>query len=903
VLHGREPELARIAALVAGARAGTGGALVVLGDPGTGKSALVHQAAADADVRILRTQGVESEAPLAFAALHRLLQPMLPLAARLPAPQAHALRVAFGQETGSVDRFLVFLGALSLLAEEAAEHPVLAVVDDAHWLDDASSAALLFVARRLEVEPVALLFAARESDVRRFEPGDLPALRLGGLDLSAGSALVRERTGADVSAEVVAQLLAATGGNPLALAEVPQALSVEELGGRAPLPGRLPITATVERVFLDRARRLSPGAQTLLLVTAADDAAHVGTVASAAALLGVDAGALGELEGSGLLDVSAGELRLRHPLVRSAVYAAATDAERRAVHTALAAGLQGTDQSDRRAWHRAAAADGPDDAVVADLEAVATRAEARGGHEAAAAAWERAAELTADAGPRSRQLFAAARSAWLAGRGEQARRDAEAARAGADDPRLLASIERLRARLEWNIGSTRLAHRMLLEAARDIAPLDPDAARAMAMVAAALAAFHGDSGVGIEPAAFATLPPDVTELQRCYAELTLGLRAVEAGDWDAATTWIRRAIATARPLELDDQELLPNLALAALHIGDTGASEQFHQRQLTSARASGAVVVVLYALTRLTFSDIAHGRWADLASRQAEAVRLGAGTGQAALATMPRTSLLLLAAYRGDAAYDDLLAEVERGLQGETTGVLGPILRDLDRWARGVRAAPDWGTAFHHLAQVAHPLVQRSAGLDRVTTAVHAGQPEAAQLWIADLETFGTATGQSWPRALAAHGRALLASDEEAGDWYERSLEHHATSPRPFERARTQLAYGEHLRRRRRRVDARPHLREALATFEDLGAGPWATRAEQELRASGETARRRDANAAVELTPTERQVAQLVRGGLSNREVAAQLFVSPRTVDFHLRNVFAKTGIASRAGLAQVPLD
>ncbi len=906
-LHGRERELGQIAELVAGAADGHGGSLVVLGDPGNGKSALLALAAADADALTLRTRGVESEAPLAFAALHRLLLPVLPLADRLPGPQARALRVAFGEESGEApDRFLVFLGALSLLAEAADSRPVLGVVDDAHWLDDASAAALLFVARRLEVERVALLFAAREHDVRRFDFGDLPVLRLGGLDLAAGTALLREQAEAPVSPEVAAQLLATTGGNPLALVEMPQALTPDELAGRSLLPGRLPVTATVERVFLDRARRLSPGAQTLLLVAATDDSARVAAVEGAAASLGAGPDALAEAERSGLIEVNHGEVALRHPLVRSAIYAAATSSERRAAHAALAEHLSQPDDADRRAWHRAAATETPDEEVVAELEAAANRAARRGGHEAAAAAWERAAELTGDLGERARRLHAATNHAWLAGHADQAKRYAAAAKAAAHEPLLLAEIERLRARLEWNTGSRQVAHRMLLEAARDVAPLDADAAREMAMVAAAIAAFGGDSGVGIEPTTFAQPGPGLSEVQRCYAELIPGLRAVAAGEWREAHTILRRAMAMAEGLELDDQQLLPNLALAALHIGDTRASEAFHERQLASARASGAVVVVLYALTRLTFSDLAPGRWTDALSRQDEAGRLGLGTGQPILSAMPRASLLVLAAYRGDPSYDELLIEVETALQGEPVGVLGPIARDFQRWAQGIHAAPDWAAAFHHLAQLSHPVTQRAAGLDRVVAAVNAGQAETAALWIADLETFADATGQPWPAAIAAHGRALLAAEsspEEAAKWFERSLEHHAAAPRPFEQARTRLAYGEHLRRQRRRVDARSHLREALATFEDLRAAPWAARAAQELRASGETARRRDADTATELTPTERQVAQLVRTGLSNREVAAQLFVSPRTVDFHLRNVFAKTGIASRAALAQVPLD
>ncbi len=882
---------------------------MVLGDPGSGKTALLADTleVAAHDIQVLRTQGIESEAPLAFAALQRLLRPLIPLADHLPTRQATALRIALGMDAGedAGDRFLVFLAALSLLAEAAETRPVLVVVDDAHWLDDASAAALLFVARRLEVERVSMLFAAREMDVRTFDFGELPTLRLAGLDLDASTGLLRATTGSDLSPAVVSELLVRTGGNPLALMEVPRALSSDQLAGRASLPSRLPVTATIEHVFLDRARRLSSDAQRLLLVAAADDSMQLVTVERAAAAVGAGPDALSEAERSGLVQLTGGRVELRHPLVRSALYAAATSSERRAVHAALADVLPHPEDADRRAWHLAASVDRPDAAVVAELDAAAARAESRGGHEAAAAAWERVAELSADAGERARSLFRAARSAWLAGLPVRARVLVDAARAAAEDPELVADVVRLRARVEWNTGSVKVAHRMLLEGARDVVSHDPARAREMAMVAAAIAAFGGDSGVALDPAAFATVPPDASERQRCYAELTLGLGAVVSGDWAAASQMLRRSFATGSRVDLDDLELLPNLGIAALHLGDTMASHDYHQRLLTAARSSGAVVTVLYALTRLAFSDLPNGHWSTAVSRQQEALRLGEGTGQPVLAAMPLATLLLLSALRGDGVYDERLVDLERLLEEQSTGVLDMVLRDVTRWAQGLRAAPAWSTAFHHLAQISHPIIGRSAGIDRVEAAVLADQSETARLWIDDLETFASATGQSWAAAMGAHGRAVLAvsrDDEEAGSWFERSLALHADSVRPFERARTQLAYGEHLRRQRRRVDARPHLRAAFESFEDLRAAPWAARAAQELRASGESARRRDEGTGAELTPTELQVAQLVQQGLSNRDVAAQLFVSPRTVDFHLRNVFAKTGVSSRGALTQLTL-
>jgi DNA-binding CsgD family transcriptional regulator len=904
MLHGRSEERARIVGLVEAAHAGRGGALLVRGEPGSGKSVLLDDVAGSVDdVTVLRTQGIESEAPLPFAALQRLLRPVMTHAGQLPTPQSQALRIAFGEETGQVDRFLVFLGTLSLLAEAAEQAPVLAVVDDAHWLDDASAAGLLFVARRLQVERVALLFAARDGDARTFEAPDLDTLHLRGLDLRAATRLLGERAGATVATEVGAQLLASTGGNPLALVELPRLLSDDQLAGRAPLPGRLPVTGAVERAFLDRARRLSPEAQRLLLVASADDSTDLRTVLAASTALGAGQGALAEAEASQLVAVHEGQLRLRHPLVRSAIYAGAGSVERRQAHAALAEAMTGIADADRRAWHRAASVDVPNESVVDELDAAAARAEQRGGHEAAAAAWERAAELSADANGRARRLFGAARGAWLSGQTVRAGRLAEEARALATDPLLVADAALLRARVEWNTGSVRLAHRMVLEAARDVAPEDPSRAQEMAMFAAAVAVVGGDSGVAIDPLDFTTA--STTPRDRCIAELVLTLSQVRAGDLATATATLHRLFAAAQDLELGEQDLLPNLGMAAIHLGDVQAFADYHEQLLVRARKSGAAVMVLYALTRLATSDLITGRWTDLAVRQEEAIALGEGTGQPVLVAGPVAALLVLAALRGQDDYDERLARLHEMLQGGTVGTMDVIIRDMLRWAEGLKVGPRNAASFHHFAQFGHDLGCRLAGPDRVESAVAAEQYETAQAWIADLDGFGRSTGQAWVAAAAAHGRAVLAAargEDDADVHFEDALRLHASAPRRFDAARTELAFGEHLRRTRRRVAAREHLRAALAVFEDLGAAPWASRAATELRASGESARRRDAGAATSLTPQELQVAQLVRTGKSNREVAAELFVSPRTVDFHLRNVFSKTGVTSRTELAQLAL-
>jgi DNA-binding CsgD family transcriptional regulator len=908
VLHGRSNELARISQLLEGARSGSGGALTVFGEAGTGKSALLSVAADSAEgMRVLRTQGIESEAPLPFAALQRLLQPLLPLADRLPAPQADALRAAFGYDVGdSGDRFLLFLGALGILAEAAEDQPVLAVVDDAHWLDDGSAAALLFVARRLQMESVAMLFGAREGDVRIFDPGDLQSHRLTGLSLDAVTKVLRDRTGIAVPSEVSAQLLASTGGNPLALVELPEVLSPGQLSGRELLPGRLPVTGTVERVFLARARRLSAEAQLLLLLTAADDSASVHTVAQAASRLGVGMDALGELEGSALVRVVGGEIRLRHPLVRSAVYSSATTVERHTAHAALADVLTAAADADRRAWHRASSVTAPDATVVAELDAAAHRAERRGGHEAASAAWERAAELSTRPEARVERLYRAAWAAWVAGRPSRAGQLTDAVHREVVDPLLRADNSRLRARVEWNTASVKVAHRMLLEAAQEVAADDPDRAREIAAEAAAIAAFGGESGIAINPASFAgSPPPTATVRQRCYAELLIGLQHVLTGDLPRAQTHLSESFAVADGLGEADYELLPNLGVAAWHVGDYNRAAMYTERLLAAARSSGTMVMVLYALTRLVISDYSQGRWSTAVARATEAVTLGEETRQEILAAAPRGWLLLLAAHRGQVDPRDFDAEVADLTERSTRGILGAPLRDVLRWAEGARALSmsQAGAAFHHLAQMSQDFLKRNAAMDRIEAAVRAGQLQTGALWAEDMDRFAGATGQPWAAALAAHGRALLTDDAEAEKHFLQALRFHAESPAPFNRARTQLAYGEHLRRVRRRIDARDQLRAALETFQDLKAAPWAERATQELRASGETARRRDPSTVGELTPQELQVAQMVQKGLTNKEVAAQLFVSPRTVDFHLRNIFGKTGVSSRVELARLILS
>ncbi|MGY1641789.1 AAA family ATPase [Geodermatophilus sp. SYSU D00703] len=908
MLQGREREQAAVAALLADAAAGRGGALVLRGQPGVGKSALLADAADTEDRTVLRTQGIESESPLAFAALQRLLRPVAACTDRLPAPQAQALRAAFGEVTGGeADRFLVFLAVLGVLAEAGEQAPVLAVVDDAHWLDDASAAALLFAARRLQNERVALLFAARTGDVRTFDSGDLPTLELGGIDAEAAGALLSERAGVPVPPEVRDALLGGTGANPLALVELAEALTTDQLSGAAPLPERLPLTEGVERAFLDRCRRLPAEAQSVLLVAAADDSGRAAVIRQAATALGAGEDGLETAERSGLLRVRDGAVELRHPLVRSAVYGAATSSGRRRAHRALAAALTRPDDADRRAWHLAASVEEPDAGVVAALDAAAERSVARAGHEAASAAWERAAELSPPGEGRAGRLYRAALSAWRAARSVRAAGLVDAGLALTADPGLRADLRRLRAHLEFHAASPDEAHRMVLDAAAEVASHDRRQAGDLAMLGAALAASGARSGSTVDPTAL--LPdagPDAPVRDRCLVALTRGLHAVPRRDWATSTRFLRAAVDLADDLDdVADEDLLLNLGVAAWPLGDDEVALRLQDRLLRSARDMRAVVMVVHALTRRSIPDLATGRWATAATGAGEALPLAQNCGQPVLAAWPTAVLAVLAALRGEtdravaqlAAFEAVAAECALGIVTE-------IVTDLARWTRGLLDAADPAAALHPLEQLRSIPGGQLAALDRIETAVRADRTATARAWVDDLGAYAEGTGAAWAVALAAHGRAVLADGADADEQFRTALAAHENSLRRPAQARTQLAYGRFLRRNRRRVDARPHLRAALATFEDLRAAPWAEQARQELRASGETARRRNGGVpATELTAQEVQVTRLVRQGLSNRDVAAQLFVSPRTVDFHLRNVFTKLGVSSRTELAALPLD
>jgi DNA-binding CsgD family transcriptional regulator len=903
VLYGREPERARLRALLDAAHDGHSEALVVRGPAGIGKSALLAELASDPRFLVLRAHGLESEFPLAFAGIHQLLLPLLPLLDTLPDPQVHALRVAFGDAQGpAVDPFLIALATLALLTEAADAQPVLCLVDDIQWLDAASSEALLFTARRVHADRVALVFSVRDGDVREFVADDLPDLEVPALSGQAAQAVLSDRLPEGTEPEVVAALLEHSGGNPLALLELPKALSAEQLQGQAPLPARLPLTERVQRVFLDRCRRLPQQVQTLLLVAAADDSRQLAVVRRAAASLGADADAFGQAERAGLLVCDSDIVHVRHPLVRSAMYQAATGQERRAVHQALAEALEG--DADRQAWHAAAAADGPDARVVATLERAAVRAEHRGGHGAAAAAYERAAQLTHDTQAAAVRLLGAARNAWEDGQSSRARALLAQARADSDDRLVRADIDRLRGRIEVNIGSATAAHRIFQQATIAVAADDPGRALEMAAAASLLQLYGAGSGVALPPGtvdveANGSDPPRVVALKQLVTSMNLA----DAGEWQQAVSALRHGLA-AGPGVLDP-DVLAHLGNAALQLGDDNAHLRYFTMMSGAARERGAVMQVLYALHRLAFTQMLIGDWAASRATATEALALSRSAGPRALTAPALAWLTLLAALQGRPEYDQLLADVNQAVEGQELGIMTNPVHDITHWAQATSSTNegDASGAMHHIRQLRLPIMQRIAGLDRIDAAKRTDDGVRAMLWADELAQFADATRWPWALSAASHAKALLADGTAASACFEQALAQPAEGSRPYDRARTQLAYGELLRRAQRRADARPHLRAALAAFEELGAEPLAKRAREELRASGETARKRDPSTLALLTPMEVQVARLVAQGMSNKEAAAQLWLSPRTVAFHLRNVFSKTGVSSRGALAQLPLS
>ncbi|KAB2350913.1 helix-turn-helix transcriptional regulator [Actinomadura rudentiformis] len=907
MLHGRGTERAAIDELVAAVRAGASRALVLRGEAGVGKSALLDHAAAGAGMRMVRATGAEPEASLAFAALHQLLSPVSDLLDALPEPQRDAVRGALGLAAApSADaRFLLSAGVLSLLTEAAVDGGLLCVIDDFQWFDRASADAVLFAARRLREEGVGMLLAVR--DHTGVPVRDIPELRVGGLDEASAAKLLVERAAVAPSGPVLGTLVALCGGNPLALGEAAASLTTEQLTGRAPLPDPLPVGSGISEVFGRQADELPELTRRVLLIAAAEGSGELGLVLNAAERLGCDdpAAALAPAESAGLVIVAGASIRFRHPLVRSAVYATADSVQRRAAHNALAGALGG--DLDRRAWHRAAASVGPDETVAAELAASAERARERGGYADAGVALARAAELTPDRAVRARRLTDAATASWLGGRPGQAETCLAEARELADDPRLLAELTQLRGRFELHSGDAAEAQRVFTEGAERAKDTDPGRALEMLADAAEAAGNVGDHGaladIGRRAASFGGGDPFLRAM-------LVGIGAMIEGDAEGGVPVLRAALATADGL--DQAAHLLWASAAAGQLGDIDASAGYIIQAGRVARVSGMTGQFPVVLEFVARAERLSGRFTLSAAINEEGLALAREAGYTNSAAAHLANLAVIAAVQGRAddcerqAREALAIAIPHrvGLQASVAMyALGLLDLTLGRFAA---AHARFESMVNAGLGAAHPISTWRSSPDRIEAAVGCGELDAARSILTSYGRWAANALTPQAQALVARCRALLAGDaDKALAQYEEALRLHATDGgadrgSPFEEARSSLLYGERLRRSHRGGDARGPLRTAMETFQRLGLDPWAERAHNELRAAGESVARPEPVALNDLTPQELRIARLVAEGVSNREVAARLFLSPRTVEYHLYKIYPKLGISSRTELARL---
>lgn len=907
MLCSRDGELEAIDRLLASAAAGRGGCLVLQGEPGIGKTALLECARSRAtSLRVLCASGVEDEAALAYATLHQLLRGLLDRVDRLPEPQARALGVALGLRLGATpDRFLVSLATLTLLSEAAGEQPILCLLDDAQHADAPSLEVVGFLARRLEADAIALLAALRSGEPDPPALAGAERLPVPGLPPDAAAALLDERWGPSLAGRVRDALVLETRGNPLALLEVPPTLTPDQQRGLRPLPDPMPAGGHLERVFQSQARALRPELRTLALLCACEGSGALPALLRAAAALGVEGGAAKLAELGPLLELQGARAVFRHPLVRSAVYHGAGAAERRAAHLALAGAFAGEEgEADRAAWHRAEAAVGPDEAVADELERSAERALTRSGHATATLVLERAAELSGAASRRGPRLVAAADAAWRSGDAAQARALLDRTdRLPALEPGLGLRARHLRGQIELRSGAPADALHVLLGAAEEAMGVDGDLACHL-LIAASEAAFQagelGSTALAINRL-LAALPGDLSPENALLVRLFL---SVNPAGWGGRPASAEDDFA--RTEELDDPDLLARAGNWAFGRGEYALAHRLRARSVARARELGAAGTLAWALRALALDELFHARYLWASASAAEGHRLARETGQPNLACQHQAVLAEVAGLRGDdEAAGRLVAELleeaaGRGLHG-TVRMVRRVLGHL-ALARG-----DPEEAIRQLEPLSSPPAGQG-GLalvtlpDLVEAAVREGRPELAGERLPAYLAWADGSGSPEDQALAARLRALVSGGDEAERWYREALRLHPARERPLDTARTALLYGEHLRRRRRRADARVQLRAALEAFEQLGTAHWAGRARTELRATGETARRRDPSTLDRLTKQELQVVRLVAEGATNREAAAQLFVSPRTVEHHLRGVFRKLGIRSRAELVRLAL-
>jgi DNA-binding CsgD family transcriptional regulator len=872
----------------------------VHGEAGVGKTALLDYAVEAArGFRTARTSGIEAEMELPFAAVQQLCSPFLDSWDRLPQPQHEALGVAFGLITGPAPNpFLLGLAVLGLLSEAAEERPLLCVVDDAQWLDRASARALAFVARRLLAEKIALVFAARD-------PGDLlaglPELHVVSLRHRDARTLLESALPARLDEDVLERIVVETHGNPLALLELPRGLTPTQLAGGFGLPAAVPLSTSIEESFTRRLTNLPGDARRFLLVAAADPVGDPALVWRAAQELGIPESVAETVEAEGLLELGA-RVVFRHPLVRSAVFRAAGVKERRAVHRALAQATDPEVDPDRRAWHRAQAASMPDEGVAAELERSAGRAQARGGLAAVAAFLERAAALTPEPAHRAQRMLAAAAAQRDAGDLEAALGLLVDVEAGVLDDLGRARVDLLRAQIALEQRRGGDAGRLFMSAAKRLEPLHPGLARETYLDALAGAMASDVEVVGGAPAvaAAARAAPPGTAPPRAV-DVVLDAFATRLTDgYAAAAPKLARALELLLAVDVSDEAVSRRLSpssgrnsnIVALEMWDDEAVHLLAARQVQVARDAGALVHLQFALSFLARSHMLAGELTAAALILDEARLIAEATGNPALVNAP----MILDAWRGHEAQASEQIEAtsqEAATRGWTSNnyarsVLynGLGRHDAARDAAWEAFQPDpigYGTYLvPELAEAASKTADRA-------------QLESALEWLSE-RTRVISSG--WASGIEARVRALLTEGEVAEGLYRQSIAHLAGPRVRLELARTHLVYGEWLRREHRRLDAQEHLRTALEAFTSMGAEAFARRAERELLATGEHARKRTLDKLDPLTPQETQIARLAADGHTNRQIAAQLFISPSTVEYHLRKAFRKLDVKSRTQLA-----
>jgi DNA-binding CsgD family transcriptional regulator len=905
-LRGRQSECAALDRLLEDVRGGHSRVLVLRGEAGVGKTTLLEYLVANASgCRIARAAGVESEMELAFAGLHQLCAPMLPRLTHLPGPQRDALGTAFGLTAGAAaDRFLVGLAVLSLLSRVAEERPLVCLVDDAQWLDRASAAVLAFVARRLLAEPMALVFAVREP-TEEVDLGNLPVMVIGGLNEGDARALLDSVVPGRLDERVRDRIVAEARGNPLALLELPLGLTAAELAGGFGLPDARPLGSVIEQSFLRRVQSLPLQAQRLLLAAAAEPMGDVPLLWRAAKRLGIGHGAAAPAEAAGLIELGV-RVRFRHPLVRSATYRAATAPQRQEIHRALAEVTDAEADPDRRAWHRAQAAVGPDETVAGELERSADRAQSRGGIAAAAAFLERASELTPDPARRATRALAAAQAKFEAGAPSAADELLAAAAIGPLDELQRARLARLRAHIVFARSRGRDAPPLLLDAAKRLEALDGGLARDTYLEALGATIFVGrlgaQGGARAAEAARAALrgpqPPRPTDL------LLDGLATRFAHGYRAGVEPLRQALLSFRAQAGRSKGGIMRWLWTACPVApepiapDLWDDEAWHELATAAvrlARDAGALATLPIALSYRAAVHVHTGEFAAAAALMQEADAITEATGNAPL----RYTSLALAAWRGEEApavrlIESSVKDATRRGEGRAIGLAGyaiaVLYNGLGRYGAALAGARE-ACEYDDLGFFGWCLVEL------VEAGVRSGAHEVSAGAARRLEERARAVGTDWALGVLARSSALLEDGRAADALYREALERLERCRIVVHLARAHLVYGEWLRRENRRVDAREHLRTAYEMLSRIGAEAFAERARGELLATGETVRKRKMKTRDVLTAQEALVARLAAQGRTNPEIGAQLFISSRTAEYHLHKVFAKLGISSRRSL------